>query len=270
MSAKTLKIKISLGSENGTKHKLRRSVPTQESHHTSSPPNYSKSGQPIKLAALLTISVVGIMSWLFFFSPVSAPPTTTPLFSLSTPASTTNKDLTPTRDITIQTTKITRSIPAVAILADKKEVPSTSEAAKPLAQPTSRVHVATEPITKPAITKQADSTFKSNNNIARAQFTNGISKREPIDDIAGQLTAAEQELKKLYYFTELQGLKGQTITHQWQYDNKVVAKVEFKVRGNRWRVYSSKYLKHYKKGTWQVIVKDEKGKLLETSQFTYK
>lgn len=258
MPAKTLKIKISLGSGNGAAHKPRLAT-TQEIDQTVPLPD-SKSGQPVKLAVFLTLSMVGIISWLFV--PTTSAPTTAPL--LNTSAKATNQELTPTSETATQEIGTKMSPPSVAISTNQKIV-STSEPVNPLEQPAFQ--------TKIAITSQSDKTSNTlannKNNITRALFTNGISKREPIDDITGQLTATPQELKKLYYFTELRGLKGQTITHQWQYDNKIVAEIEFKIRGNRWRVYSSKYLQPHKKGDWQVIVKNEKGNPLETSQFTY-
>ncbi|NOY73670.1 MAG: DUF2914 domain-containing protein [Gammaproteobacteria bacterium] len=261
MSAKTLKIKISLGSGNGSAHKPRLAT-TQEIDHTNPLPD-SKLGQPVKLAVFLTFSIIAIMSWLFF-APTTSAPTTTPL--LSTSASTINQDLTPTSETVTQKINTKIPPPTVAVSINPK-IASTSEPVKSLEQPTPQVKIATHSPVKTAMT--SNTLANNENNIARALFTNGISKREPIDKITGQLTAAPQELKKLYYFTELRGLKGQTITHQWQYDNKVVAEIEFKVRGNRWRVYSSKYLQPHKKGDWQVIVKNGKGNPLETSQFTY-
>ncbi len=271
MSAKTLKIKISLGSGNGAAHKPRLATAQERDHANNNPLPDSKSEQPVKLAVFLTLSMIGIISWLFFAPTTTSTPTTAPL--LSTVASTTNQELTPISETMTQKTNTKTPTPSVAVLTNQKTA-STSEPIKSLEQPAPQVKIATYPLIKTTITSQSDNTSNNTlandkNNIARALFTNGISKREPIDNITGQLTAAPKELKKLYYFTELRGLKGQTITHQWQYDNKVVAKIKFKIRGNRWRVYSSKYLQPHKKGDWQVIVKNGKGNPLETSQFTY-
>jgi len=247
MSAKTLKIKISLGSANEAKQKNRTATDEEVSYAGAAPS--SKSNQPFKLAALLTISVIGIMSWLFFAPSPELHPTTTVTLS--------NKAAQP---LPLHTLPIT-STPTAAILeAEEKPLLFESD----IAPPPFSVSEAVVKQTAPIKTEQ----IKTNNNIRRAQFTNGIIKREPIDNIE-QLRAPTKELKKLYYFTELRGLKGETITHQWRHENSVVAEVEFKVRGNRWRVYSSKYLQSHKKGSWQVVVKDEKGNSLETSQFTY-
>ncbi len=268
MSAKTLKIKISLGSTNGTKQNSRTATNSanNEIDYTDAT-SHSKSNQPFKLAVLLTVSVVGIMSWLFF-APSSEPQPTVSTFI--------EDDVSPVPEKQAAVTlsnKVVQPLPLPAVPIIPTPTTETLEIEeKPLF---SESATAPPPLPQPVVETVATQIApikaekKNNNiNIRRAQFTNGIIKREPIDNI-DQLSAAAKELKKIYYFTELRGLKGETIMHQWQHENNVVAEVEFKVRGNRWRVYSSKYLQSHKKGSWQVVVKDEKGNPLETSQFTY-
>ncbi len=267
MPAKTLKIKISLGSANGAKQKNRTAIKktNNEISYTGATP-HSKSNQPLTLAVLLVVGVVGIMFWLFFVpSPKLQPTTALSAFTEdSTPATT--KQTTVTLDNKIEIASPLLALPIIAtpitdtLAIDENPLLVKSETALPAQAVTNVVARQVDPV--------ATAKIKTNNNIRRAQFTNGIIKREPIDNV-DELRASEKELKKLYYFTELQGLKGQTITHQWQHENNVVAEIEFKVRGNRWRVYSSKYLQSHKKGSWQVVVKDEKGNRLEVSPFTY-
>jgi len=89
-----------------------------------------------------------------------------------------------------------------------------------------------------------------------AQFTTGIEDREPID----QITFVGNSVKKIFFFSDLRGLTGQTVQHRWIYDGKVVARVNFEVRGPRWRVWSSKELLPDWIGDWTVeIVAAEKG-----------
>jgi hypothetical protein len=106
-------------------------------------------------------------------------------------------------------------------------------------------------------------------NIARAQFTTGIEAREPIDRIGSVVYTEGQQLKRLFYFTELRDLKGETIIHRWEHEGEVVAEVKFDVRGNRWRVYSSKYLSPHMTGQWRVIVVNSQGESLISADFTF-
>ena len=101
--------------------------------------------------------------------------------------------------------------------------------------------------------------------VSRATFTTAIDNREPTDEV----TNLDNEASKIYYFTELKGLKGQTITHRWEQNGEVQANVTFNVGGNRWRIWSSKNLKPELSGQWQVMVVDETGNVLSQNSFNY-
>jgi Protein of unknown function (DUF2914) len=116
---------------------------------------------------------------------------------------------------------------------------------------------------------ERDEPIQLPDNIARAQFTTGIEAREPIDRIESVVFTEGQQLKRLFYFTELRDLKGETIIHRWEHEGEVVAEVKFNVRGNRWRVYSSKYLSPQMTGQWRVIVVNSKGESLISTDFMF-
>jgi hypothetical protein len=105
--------------------------------------------------------------------------------------------------------------------------------------------------------------------VARAQFTNGIRKLEPTDHLEPVIAANKEGLKRLYFFTELRGLKGQSVTHRWVHEGKTVASVRIDVGSNRWRAYSSKFLEPDKTGQWKVLVTDDNGETLQTARFIY-
>ena len=105
-----------------------------------------------------------------------------------------------------------------------------------------------------------------NGSVARAVFTSQIVDREPVD----QLTELTNDSERIYFFTDLRGMTGQIVTHQWEYAGNVMAEVKFKVgNGSRWRVYSSKNLLPAWTGKWTVSVIDENGSSLNVSSFTY-
>lgn len=105
----------------------------------------------------------------------------------------------------------------------------------------------------------------SKGSVARAIFTSGIVDREPVDDLATMPNSAE----RIYFFSELRDLEGQIVTHRWEYNDKVMAEVKFKVGGPRWRVYSSKNLLPEWTGHWTVIVLDENDWPIKASVFEY-
>lgn len=86
--------------------------------------------------------------------------------------------------------------------------------------------------------------------VARSAFTSSIADREPVDTLQ-QMAAMEQ---KVYFFTELRDMEGQTATHRWELNGEVMAEVAFEVKGSRWRVWSSKNLQPQWVGEWKVSV----------------
>ncbi len=101
--------------------------------------------------------------------------------------------------------------------------------------------------------------------VSRSQFTTAIENKEPVS----KLDTVSSDQTRVYYFTELLGLNGHTITHRWEYKGQVMAEISFKIEANRWRTWSSKNMLASWTGTWQVSVLDEGGNILEQSQFEY-
>ena len=93
--------------------------------------------------------------------------------------------------------------------------------------------------------------------VSRAQFTTGLSNREPINHVT-QVNAGQT----VYYFTELMGLQGHTVTHKWQRDGAFQLGLQFPVGAERWRVHSSKTIAPNLTGTWTVSVQNDDGQIL--------
>ncbi|MCW8888560.1 MAG: DUF2914 domain-containing protein, partial [Gammaproteobacteria bacterium] len=100
---------------------------------------------------------------------------------------------------------------------------------------------------------------------ARATFALSIEDREPVDSTV-ELT---NDINKVYFFTELRGLNGKSVTHRWEYADEPRAAVTFNVGSDRWRVWSSKNLQHNWTGVWTVSVVDEDGNVLAEENLNY-
>lgn len=133
-----------------------------------------------------------------------------------------------------------------------------------LAVPTLAEEAATESPAAAAPAEQAAEKL-AGGIVARSTFTNGIAEREPVDAINKLGT----NNNKIYYFTELRDMAGQTVTHRWEHDGKIMAEVPFTVRGERWRVFSSKNLEKSWQGEWKVSVIDQSGGTLAVNTFNY-
>jgi serine/threonine protein kinase len=106
--------------------------------------------------------------------------------------------------------------------------------------------------------------------VARAQFTRGIEAREPINRVESVVHADGQQLIRLFYFTDLRNLRGETVTHRWEHKGQPAAEVHFQIGGNRWRIYSSKNLTPSMVGQWRVVVTDSRGNQLKTDTINYR
>ncbi len=106
---------------------------------------------------------------------------------------------------------------------------------------------------------------QSSGTVRRANFTSGIHEHEPVDNL---LSLSNVEAT-VYFFTELRGFAGHTVTHRWIYNDEVLAEVKFDVAGQRWRVWSRKTLLPSWIGEIYVNVVDESGRVLSTNKLDY-
>ena len=102
--------------------------------------------------------------------------------------------------------------------------------------------------------------------VSRAMFTIGIDNHEPVIMVDSIDSSAYTSIS---FFTELNGLSGQNITHQWTYNDKVMFEKTFEVKAQRWRVWTSKTLIPSWTGSWAVNVLDEDRTILASNTFEY-
>ncbi len=105
----------------------------------------------------------------------------------------------------------------------------------------------------------------STGTVARAQFTNAVQDREPVDKV----TSLINDKTNVYFFSEIKNAANQKVIHRWEHNGKVLAEVGFNIGGDRWRVYSNKTLDPAMTGEWKVSVVDEAGQTLGASTFSY-
>ena len=115
-----------------------------------------------------------------------------------------------------------------------------------------------------AIATKEQSGF-SRGSVVRSAFTRDIDEREPTENLQN-LTNDNGQVK---FFTELRDMSGQTAIHRWQYEGKVIAEVEFNVKGPRWRVWSSKSFVPQWTGDWKVSVINGAGEVISEKNLSY-
>ena len=100
---------------------------------------------------------------------------------------------------------------------------------------------------------------------ALAQFTTAVEDREPVD----QVTFVSNDVRKIFFFSDLRNLAGQTVIHRWIHEGETRAEVRFEVGGPRWRVWSSKELLEDWIGDWTVEIVTGEGEVIAAETFTY-
>ena len=108
--------------------------------------------------------------------------------------------------------------------------------------------------------------FATAGEISRALFTTGIDDREPVAAVDSIDSSTSNSIS---FFTEVNNMSGETVTHQWTHHDKVMFEKTFEVKAERWRVWTSKTLIPDWTGTWTVNVLDNERTLLASKSFEY-
>jgi hypothetical protein len=116
-------------------------------------------------------------------------------------------------------------------------------------------------VTSVALGAQIDVQF-----ISRAVLTTGISEREPVDVLKESIEQTQFQ-EKLFFFTEVRRLKGQTISHLWFHQDQLMAEIPLTISADRYRTYSSKNIMPSQTGQWRVEAVTEQGELLAQKTF---
>jgi hypothetical protein len=121
------------------------------------------------------------------------------------------------------------------------------------------------PATSVANPAVEDQSGFSRGSVVRSAFTTAIENREPVNN----LKQVPNDIGRVYYYTELRDMSGQTAIHRWEYNGEVKAEVKFDVRGPRWRVWSSKSFVPGWTGDWKVSVLNGAGEVIAEDMFQY-
>jgi hypothetical protein len=103
--------------------------------------------------------------------------------------------------------------------------------------------------------------------VVRSQLTNRVINNEPRDLMSSPVLIKRDNIRMIYYFTELKNMSGETIYHDWIYKGKSVFKKRFDIKGNRWRLTTQKNLNNTSFGKWKVKLTDIKGNSLHEINF---
>jgi len=103
--------------------------------------------------------------------------------------------------------------------------------------------------------------------VTRARLAQGVANREPFGQVEQPVKVNKDFAVGVFYFTELSGMKGQTVSHRWKRKGKVIFEKKKVILGDRWRTYTSKLLTAYSTGSWVVELINEDGVPLHVIEF---
>ncbi len=184
-------------------------------------------------------------------------------------------DPAPSATITEHTPAVTEQAPAttepqslavVAVVSEEAQttgrMPVTSAVAAPAATTPKSASPATAPGLAPTSPRATSRFVKS------LQLTSDLHQSRPIDQLGKLIPMNEQGLIKVFLYSELTGLKGKRIAHEWYLDGKRVARVnKGRLSSDPAPVYSSKYIDRFMKGHWEARVVSENTKVLASLSF---
>lgn len=109
---------------------------------------------------------------------------------------------------------------------------------------------------------------KVNKNVSRALLTYKVKNREPMTEIPRTVIVDKTKPTVVHYFTEVEGMKGQNIYHEWIRNGKVVTRYKLDVGSDAaWRTYSHMSVSEKGLGNWTVRLLDAENNLLNQQAF---
>ena len=94
------------------------------------------------------------------------------------------------------------------------------------------------------------------------------ARRQPIDELGYEVSMDEAGLIKVILHTEMQGIAGVTLFHEWFQGDERRARVRIPVNKANQSSFSSKYIDTHMLGDWSIEVRDEQGELYAMASFT--
>ncbi len=101
--------------------------------------------------------------------------------------------------------------------------------------------------------------------VERAALTASVVDREP----QGRVKQLTNDRDRIFYFTDVRGMMGETLIHRWELNGEVVVEVALAIGGPRWRTFSTKQLDPGTLGDWTVSAVDASGRVLSSDGFSY-
>lgn len=158
------------------------------------------------------------------------------------------------------------NVPEKSIQEAKTEIkPLATKSIEPVASKVKKqVPLTSQPGKKQASTKKSAPIYDG---LVRAQLAKGIWENKPFGKITGSIKVNGEEATGIFYFTELENMKGKAVFHIWKYKGDVIFKKKRDIKENNWKTYTSKLFTRRSIGPWTVETVDSNDRQLNIIHF---
>lgn len=159
-----------------------------------------------------------------------------------------------------------QSVPIDSQIADIANRTVIIPRKKPVTKATTSPPIAVNPVPK-TVTQPKPHQTSDHSVVLRAQLSNAIVSREPVDSIDVVHLSAD-ETKPIHFYVHLKNQQGRKIRIDWYYNNKLDSQLRLQVLNNNWRAHASKQLDHRRLGSWRVELIDDRENQLAVREFS--
>lgn len=100
--------------------------------------------------------------------------------------------------------------------------------------------------------------------VAQAIITTGVTNASPETD---HLTVIDHGVGSITFYTEIIGLRGQTVSHRWLYNNHEIASISLHIAANRSLNWTQTTIHPDQLGTWTAQLITANGTVLTSQNF---
>lgn len=104
--------------------------------------------------------------------------------------------------------------------------------------------------------------------IYRSVLARRIVNKEPVQAFNDSIRISKGQSVTINYFTEIKGMKGKSVYHEWSKNNRTVFRRRIHITGDRWRASSRKVFNQTSAGQWQTRTVDDRKQILDRKNFT--
>lgn len=100
--------------------------------------------------------------------------------------------------------------------------------------------------------------------VSRAAVTTELdSQARPVSN----LSTVDSTVNEVIFYTEIEGMSGETILHRWIHNGNTIATINIQIRSNAARTWSTASIDSSKVGSWEVQVLNSGGQVLMAQNF---